>query len=1740
MAKDIGYDDDYEMDDFDSLFGESQEAPPPPPTNAREAVSYTASEITKGMSDGMSPGELRSRLGDMSKSFSPKRLDKEMGDVARVRDLVSSQASEIVTANKDSIKGITSLVKSKTKSGSILNRIASSIEDKVTDHTSSVEDPIYAAARIANEEYDRASEQANSEAIIKQNLGQQEALNSIYTTLLQGDIFTKNITSHYYRKSLEYQLVHLTTSKAMLDVQKEGFNKINSALGYVVKNTGLPDVVKVRNTEAMMAEARNRAVGDAYGKYVGNGGIKKILRKITNSRGKVDEALSRLGAAADGLNTASEMNDMMGEMTGQSATRMMGGQIPGFLGGLISKQLGSMFAKTKHGRSIVDGIRDAFDSPGEALGDMGEKLQGGGYFSKKLGSGLKSLSGFLDDDDGGSTDRVIDATKLSEAAVLDNRTLLTQNEVVPGLLSKILAEVTMIRTKSSESEELKYDYTTRSFSTTKGMTDKLNRNISSIISTAGGASDVMSLSKYILNASGTPYDNTKLGMVRNGITTFMLSGKSFKPTKIDDGFLDYFTDDVKELVRNGIINLTGENAENASINKSHLRDAFSTARAKIPNIDQIIEGQMDLGNIDVLEKAGLVTRDFKTGRVTASKDGFHKKVESTYAQYSGEGYDITPDYTEEEDLLSKVMRWTTDIKGKAKSASEFKDRVDTNLSNSDMTVRAHSNKPMVGSLFTINKSGTNSEEEKMATDALRKASEMKRAIKESELYKATSAKVDTTKEAIKNTELYKSATKELTKLGIKLDLTNVTAEDMKTIHGFVNTTLKAGKGSAREIEYESGIRILEFLKSKKLISEKTYLARLTQLEDRYTSVEANTYTDIDIQSKVDTFTTEAKSIREQMTKENLEKKGTEYYKNVSDYAGELKTKEGRDKAVNDIKGIVDGTLDKVTASELYTKMTKAIDDYTNGLGLSGVVSKLDKKHILELYTIILSTPKGDRRAAVLAYLHLNDIDADKLLTTAEETLDEVTDGTKAKSLKDRLFDYVTNNSLINSLKTIPKNDDVVEPTKVEPTEEESATITPLKPTEKSESEIKKEEDSRTEKIITGVLDKLGKKEKKNKANDKDGDGIRDGGWMDMFKRKGKKEPNEKDAKAKLMPDKKDGTLMGILKMLMMGLPLIWTYLKSVVSVVTTVAGFAKHLISLPGIFNAVVGAGKLLGGLAGKLGGVLGKFLGKVPAAAGVVGGTAAKIAKATMGKGKWFSSLLGGAGGKLLGKIPLIGGLAMGAKGIYEMSQGDFVGGLGSIASGLVAQIPFAGIPLAFGVDYLVDKYKDSRGGNVSVDKALYSNDQYPTVSMDAGDTLTLEHIRKQETGTKDGKYAIAANHNDQAGISFGAYQLTENSGNIKKYVAMLYELTKDPKAKEILDRFKGNKYGGNPSELIGFLKATGDTNAGRYVQDSIYKESFVRPAKNLAAKYGITNPASISQVVDHAVNAGLGGANRMLGKAGGDFTPTGIAKARKLDYLGIIAGNPLKGKYKKAWLNRVDANSKLFAEYKDPNKDTIVDKATLIKEGVSDNGKPITPITPVTIDGVTPPTTTSGLTPPTTTNPLSNSHGSTFAGALGNTPPTTSNPFQGNTLAGTLSTPPPKDPTLDPTLVSTVSEVVTPTAPPVAPVVSKVNDQQLLDSYVVKSNQTTKDVMRDTTAVFSDTNIVGALTIANGYLATIATNTAGLSSLGKLSGDLSKLSGSIDGMSNNTPKPTSKPEAKLESYSVNGVSVAKGLSLR
>lgn len=229
------------------------------------------------------------------------------------------------------------------------------------------------------------------------------------------------------------------------------------------------------------------------------------------------------------------------------------------------------------------------------------------------------------------------------------------------------------------------------------------------------------------------------------------------------------------------------------------------------------------------------------------------------------------------------------------------------------------------------------------------------------------------------------------------------------------------------------------------------------------------------------------------------------------------------------------------------------------------------------------------------------------------------------------------------------------------------------------------------------------------------------------------------------------------------------------------------------------------------------------------------------------------------------------------------------------------------------------------------YKNDQDFLDSM-------KNHIRFSETSKKEGNYTKFGNIDDGAGISFGTYQFTEESGMLKKYLSTMAMEEQNPKLREQYFKFaqqcvkenvvnknnetvKVNTFKGDVDKLKSFLTKNADNDISRNVQDKLYNENYVQKAFELVDRYQILDKASIAHVVDHFLNTGRGGAEQMLAKCNGDFSPENIADARHKSYIAIAASKEKKevgtgNKFLEGWHNRVDNASNTLGEFSDVNE--------------------------------------------------------------------------------------------------------------------------------------------------------------------------------------------------------------------------------
>jgi hypothetical protein len=1594
MAKDdINVDDNYEMG-FDEFMEDGESQPREPASNAREAVSYAISDTASGLKEGFSKANLTTNLKALTANLAPSALDSEFKKINGIKSVLDNELTGILKDNKDKIANISGFIKSKTKSGGLIHRLATNVNDRVTDGEQRQEESVESIAqRVVSSELDNAMVQMQTAKIDSvKNFTQQEALNRIYTTLLKTDVFNRNITTTYYRKSLEYQYIHLTTAKRMHDVTKDGFAKLENALSYVVKNTGLPDIVKLRSMEAVEAQARNRMIDAGLNKLFGEGGwVGNLATKIKSKREGINEGISGVESALDSYQSAQEMNELMAELGGGSTTKMVASTLPSMMMGGLGKYISNKISKTERGSAMVDYIKDMVSNPTEALKNSAKGLEGGGsiyskFLRSKLAGGLNSLGDFLDTD-ALKKDMMIPTKDLSEAATIDRKTLITQNEVVPSLLSKIFREIHLLRTGKDEKDvgELKFDYNSRSFSTAGKMATKLTGKISKVIKGSGAAADIATMSDFILSKSGEKYDDKALGDVRSGIASFLQTGKSFKPTQLDDDFYKHFSGDSARLLKAGMDAINDEKNINRGKERSKLRDSFSEARGKIPNMEAMINAQIDSGNTDLLVQNGLIKFDEKLGRYRVNSDTYDNLVKTNLAMYQGRGYGYNFDNANKDNIVDGFNNFRA-------GAKEFRGNVGANMGTGRF-VRTSSNIPKPDSMFTLNRSGTNSMGEYMTTEALRKAQMGAAIFKANPNVKKVKLEANQYMANLSNSanqfkdNLHRNLTDDFLHSNANIPM----PDSMFTLNRSGTNSIPeylATQAARKASIYGSNINQNEYVKRARA-SSKPYIDKVKHLDISNITTDDVVSTAKDKFNKAKSYMANTFSSRKAMTDE---------FSNLGD--------------------TITTSLVGVKESKRFKILEKIVKEKVNKLNI-GTMKKLNNKDILEM-TNILTNSKTIKELKSKALTYLFTAGKISETTITENMIDINSNATvdpdtgvvdpSTMSLKDRIANKIKTVREMGILGALKNNRDSMADKKQEVASLEEA--------------IEKKEDSRIQSIVTNVIEKLGLAGDKTKSGDSDKDGVRDGSWMSRLK--GGKSGNNQStdigadiAKKASAEEKSNNPMWTIAKLLLMGVPMLISTISgmfgNVGTIMTAIKAFPSFISNLfdglggklwdgikwlgggiitlgstviSGLGTYVVDLGKAIGSnlldlgksfasslwdMAKSLGGYildmgksLGTFIGDklsgafnslksvfgfgddIAETAGEMdlpemddkdkpknldkdgkpiddkdkkdkkeeskdkdGKSKTKIDEIDgKAKGKGWWSKAKGLGKSIMNnkyarKIPIAGAIISAGYAASQFAEGDMAGGIGSAVSGLVGSIPIVGTPLSYGIDYATEKYKE---WNPNIDKKLYTDGNYPNITVDAADQITLNHIRKQETGSTDGKYGLADDIGDGAGISFGTYQFTEKSGNLKEYLTRLVALTNDPVGQNYLSKFEDNEYTGIKSGLEKYLRETGDTPAGRYIQDLLYKELFLEPAKELAASYGITNPASVSQIIDHSVNAGLGGAKRMLYMAAGNYTPENIAKSRKLDYMKLITNNSKLSKYQKTWFNRVDANAEMF----------------------------------------------------------------------------------------------------------------------------------------------------------------------------------------------------------------------------------------
>lgn len=318
-----------------------------------------------------------------------------------------------------------------------------------------------------------------------------DTLTSIDNNIANQTAFTLQISKEYYKKSLELQFKTYFIQADMLKTMRDYYKGFSIQFDSIIKNTGLPEFVKLKNTERLQEIIRTELVQDTYKRLFNNSDyISLIKKRIQNT---IDEKISSLTDIMDQITTSLEMMNSTGEEGGSagilsSIIANLGGSVLGEkLAKIISPKLKDKIKDNKYINSGANYLSILANSPSTFFSILSDKVNKkvseyedesspSRFLASKLFGGLKDI---LDLTAPARVDREIKPTSIlshNQPAIFDNKVHRSITEIIPLYLSKILAENTNLRIMYNkvhkeqlkdfkQSDTLVYDYKDRVLTT---------------------------------------------------------------------------------------------------------------------------------------------------------------------------------------------------------------------------------------------------------------------------------------------------------------------------------------------------------------------------------------------------------------------------------------------------------------------------------------------------------------------------------------------------------------------------------------------------------------------------------------------------------------------------------------------------------------------------------------------------------------------------------------------------------------------------------------------------------------------------------------------------------------------------------------------------------------------------------------------------------------------------------------------------------------------------------------------------------------------------------------------------------------------------------------------------------------------------------------------------------------------------------------------------------------------------
>lgn len=674
MAMDNEFDFDFEeeMNDAD-FFGDGESVDFEKNKSNRSPALNATADIAKGISDGIIS---KQGMKTVLNKVLPKAYGEVFDEVSNAKDNLGYTIGESLESLNSVKKQTQSLLRKVipiadrnglTKVTNLLNKVAGSDDDsydsgedseetrrnnsinQTLGELFSLQSKVQQKQRVIDEKKELAKDAIETTRFE----GQYRVLASVDASLRQSVLFSNTNTFNYYRKSIELGIRQLHVLSDIYHNQSTSNVTLLKTLNDIKLNTGLPDYVKMKNTEVIKQQVKQKFFGGISSSFMEKL-IKNIGENISQYVGTLSDLTESIFPMAETM-LDNEADDMFSD--GRSDTRKLSGLASGSLlsiaGGKVGKFLRKNMKGTKYGDKILKGgvaLNRFKNNMGPELSKMLGSKEIEKFLINYLGTRDKQEDGSLGDKQSntitdwmlGAVDwlkmHVDEATDKAKAIHVDNlngykdfntpegqQRLANKsiNVIIPGYLSRILREITMIRT-GSEVELLDYNHASGRFQKSSEMQKDLTvralgANAANTYTSAGlGVMGKLDLHGY--NKIGkleykngfTKEDSNLIGQI---LISYSKAGKPLTPELLSnpDTFATLLGKEKAEIVAKKFKELNRRDHEEDEENFAEIADNINSATKGLePDID-LINNLSATGQLDYLKRSGVVTVDGRIG-----------------------------------------------------------------------------------------------------------------------------------------------------------------------------------------------------------------------------------------------------------------------------------------------------------------------------------------------------------------------------------------------------------------------------------------------------------------------------------------------------------------------------------------------------------------------------------------------------------------------------------------------------------------------------------------------------------------------------------------------------------------------------------------------------------------------------------------------------------------------------------------------------------------------------------------------------------------------------------------------------------------------------------------------------------------------------------------------------------------------------------------------------------------------